>query len=153
MAESQSLKARTTVLCGGKGYGSIPEKHLSNPLNPTPPETSQFSTELTRELLTTQRHQKACEGTYGEKNLTDTDSNPIGTTYSPHHFKPAKCRWPHSYNGETVRSWKAQSLTLPTRRRCFMNVWLFWSWVAWLTLWEMMHPEWTSTQPLSSSSF
>lgn len=92
MAESQSLKARTTVLCGGKGYGSIPEKHLSNPLNPTPPETSQFSTELTRELLTTQRHQKACEGTYGEKNLTDTDSNPIGTTYSPHHFKPAKCR-------------------------------------------------------------
>ena len=73
----------------------------------------------------------------GKKNLTDTDSNPIWTTYSPHHFKPVKCRRPHSYNGETMRSWKAQSLTLPACRRCFMNVWLFWSWVAWLILWEI----------------
>ena len=38
----KSLKAKTTLLCGGKGYGSIPEKHLSNPLNPTLPETSVF---------------------------------------------------------------------------------------------------------------
>ena len=153
MAESQSLKATTTVLCGGKGYGSIPEKHLSNPLNPTLPETSQFSTELTRELA---HHPEISEGLWRDiwgKNLTDTDSNPIGTTYSPHHFKPAKCRWPHSYNGETMRSWKAQSLTLPTCRRCFMNVSLFWSWVAWLLLWEMMYPGWTSTHPLSSSNF